>query len=331
MFETKIPHSFCNPNSKNDPILASRNHKKYPNLHLSSVVVNQTTPWITNADIHTILFAMSETDPPVEETVQMEVDEKSSPDVGEVASPAAASATKKEETTDTEKNNAAATDNTPSWDHSDRRVMLQGVFKYHDSKQCRKMVQDLLDTISKTEGTPMEIDKIKKAPKQSWVSVTLMKVEMVEPFINHVNSNDILSKSGRRLFAKQADSNERKRRGDDTEDARGGKRQKGKTATVECRRAVTEAEIKNKMCPLWNLSEEEQRNQKLKEMIKKCTMKIVQGKDGMACDSCFFPYFSSANILLFVFRKKLSRSSGPFQKSNEGKFLTTIGLNKKGP
>lgn len=240
-------------------------------------------PYPKHSPHYLFIVSMSEVDaPPAEKTVKAEVEEKPSPMATEEQSVAA---TITEEPTSTTENAAAATttaaatpavsENTPSWDHSDRRVMLQGVYKYHDTKQCRKLVEDMIETIKTTQGTTLEIHKTKKAPKQSWVSVTFSQVEMVQPFIDYVNNNDLKSRNGIKLFAKRAASNERKRRGEDSSD-RDGKRQKLKAAKAEARRPVTEEEIKDRMCPLWRLSEEEQRSQKLKNMIKKCSMKIIQ-------------------------------------------------------
>lgn len=291
----------------------------------------------------------------------MDVDEKASPNerqepqqviassddtaVGTAVGLAKEQTTTTTTTTTTDNATTGTTEETPSWDHSDRRVMLQGVFKYHDVKHCRKMVQGMIDTVNETQGKNLEIDKIKKAPKQSWVSITFMGVDMVEPFIQHVNNSEIVVKGGKRLFAKRAQSNERKRRGDDDDDGDNNKgsnherdnrkRAKVAAAIVQSRRAVTEDEIKDKICPLWKLSDEEQRNQKLKDMIKRCTMKIIQGKvifktrnDVVVCynmktdsNSDTLVLFSSSSKK----KKKLNPSFGTFPKNKEGRFLITIG------
>lgn len=192
-----------------------------------------------------------------------------------------------EETTETKPgatNNEAASEGTnlqsPAWDHSDRRVMLQGVSKYQDIKTVRKVVNKLVEELNEERGTSVAIDKAKKPPNKSWMTVTLTQVDMVQTFIEYINEKNIKCKGGQILFAKRSDqvgdSRNRKRRGDDdADDDRGGKRRNKQELTAQARRPVTQEEIKAKICPLWQLSEKEQSQRKLRDMIRKSSMKII--------------------------------------------------------
>ena len=169
-----------------------------------------------------------------------------------------------------------------AWDHSDRRVLLQGVHKFHDVKKTRKMAQEWIDEINTQQSSPLVLVKIKKPPKKTWASLSFETPDMVQPFIDYVNNKNVPgNKSGRALFAKRAAANDtvrdkRRRESDDEgEDGRGAKRQSRKELEQQSRRAATEEEVKDRVCPLWRLTPEEQATQKLKEMIKKSALKIM--------------------------------------------------------
>lgn len=167
-------------------------------------------------------------------------------------------------------------------------------------------------TAKQTTDTPkvMAFDKIKKPPQGTWMVVTMQTEAMVQPLIDYINNNnnEIRNKRGEKLTAKLVldddaggddDNNfnnnrgSRKRRGfDDDHDNGGGgggggdnnnkpqsKRQRNTAdgAVVQnARRPITVEELKDKVTPLWKLTTQEQLDQKMKLMIKKCAMKIIQ-------------------------------------------------------
>jgi hypothetical protein len=177
-------------------------------------------------------------------------------------------------------------------DHSNRRIVVQNVFKYTDNKAMEKDVKKWVEQMKEKAGNAktiavVEIEKVRKPPKSTWAVVTVKEEAMCQLLIDFVNTNDILNKKGGKLFAKLAlqDSqvvavDDRKRPGDSSKNDRNGfvpsKRQRMQEEERPARRPVTADEIKDKITPLWRLSAEEQRDQKTKEMIKKCAMKIIQ-------------------------------------------------------
>jgi hypothetical protein len=194
------------------------------------------------------------------------------------------------------------------WDFSNRKVMVQGVDTFHDVKTSTKMVQKWLE--EKTES-PIEfvVDKIKKPPKSTWMTVTLQSEAMVQPFIEYINASSIRNRKGNKIFAKPQlsatdhDSGRRRSRDDDdtmihgVDDSKNddhesyemkAKRQRQDTESPNdgtanhdrvmnsiARRPITLEELKDRIIPLWKLPTQEQLQYKMKEMIKKCAMKIV--------------------------------------------------------
>ena len=219
----------------------------------------------------------------------------------------------------------AGTQNDRPWDFSNRKVVVQGVDKFHDVKTATKMVQKWLDTTSTSTTAPSAsttttntslfvIDKIKKPPKSNWLLVTLQNEAMVQPFIEFINTSNIKSRKGNNVFAKvqqqQSNHNDddennnnhgrdrrRRHRDDDGEEENSGALNEddmGDAATntnshkrprrsiqdefnKTARRPISKEELYNKIIPLWNMSSSstEQAQYKMKEMIKKCAMKII--------------------------------------------------------
>ena len=196
--------------------------------------------------------------------------------------------------------NDANTTNDRPWDFTNRKVIIQGVDKYHDVKTATKMLHKWLDSAKTKPSSPFEIDKLKKPPKSNWLVVTLQSESMIQPFIDFINTSHFKSRKGETVFAKMPQSNhndndhdtnnhnpngERKRRhrndddddGDrDNENGKGDtKRQRRSIDNSTARRPISQEELYNRVIPLWNLPPAEQANHKLKEMIKKCAMKII--------------------------------------------------------
>jgi hypothetical protein len=182
------------------------------------------------------------------------------------------------------------------WDFSNRKVIVQGVDKFHDVKTATKMVQKWLE-IKPEVQVQFSIDKIKKPPKSTWMTITLQSETMVQPFIDYINSNSIRNRKGNKIFAKlqttSADhdrEHKRDRAVDDDDVAlvdhcetdkaqfkrpRREGTSKKEVDTALARRPIHVDELKDRIIPLWKLSSEEQLQFKMKEMIKKCAMKII--------------------------------------------------------
>jgi tRNA (uracil-5-)-methyltransferase len=183
--------------------------------------------------------------------------------------------------------NATTTSARP-WDHSNRKVLLQGVMKFQNSKAVTKSLDKWIERFNSSSSSgdlQLKYDKVKKPPKETWMVVTLQSEDMVEPFIRFINeTEDITNKRGNKIFAKRAnedDRNDNRKRQRPSEDAdreqSPTKRQRvSDDEGLQTRRFVTEEEVKDKIIPLWKLSEKEQVEIKMKEMIKKCAMSVVK-------------------------------------------------------
>jgi hypothetical protein len=195
----------------------------------------------------------------------------------ETTEPATQGADALEKTPDTDKSDTMeATSNgaTPAWDHSNRKVIVHNIMKFIDTKRMKKLVYEWFKQMKdKNPNLTIDFEKLRKPPKDAWVVITMKDEAMCQPFVNFINDNEILNKHGGKIAARQA-GNELKRNGADDDD-RPSKRARNAESAREARRPVTEEEIKDKIIPLWKLSEEDQKKKKLREMIKKCAMKIV--------------------------------------------------------
>lgn len=184
---------------------------------------------------------------------------------------------------------AAGAEGGRPWDFSNRRVLVQGVVKFHDVKRVTKEVNKWMEEINaERTDAPLAFDKIKKPPNGGWMVVTMQTEAMVLPFIDFINGTGIITKRGNKMLAKLAvdDSGgderdavgKRSAREDDDNDGQPSKRQRKAIDGDEvqnARRPITEEEIKYKITPLWKLSPQEQLDTKMKQMIKKCAMKIM--------------------------------------------------------
>ena len=191
------------------------------------------------------------------------------------------------------------------WDKTNRKVLINGVWKYDDNKAATKMVnqwlqdrqkkatagKDTSSSSSTNEQLPLEYERIKKPPKAAWMVVTMKDETMVQPLIDYVNNSNIRNKRGNALVAKRADDGDNdessgKKRGRDDSDANNNpssKRQRnavGAERAQKARRPITVEEIKDRITPLWRLTPEEQLDQKMKDMVKKCSMKIIKELKG---------------------------------------------------
>jgi hypothetical protein len=165
--------------------------------------------------------------------------------------------------------------------NSSRKVIIQNVYKYVDKKKVEKMAAVWFKDIQQLseEGFKIELEAVKKPPKENWTVLTLKDEAMVQPLIDYINNNEIANKKGGKLFAKIAEDNsgevdDRKRKAGDSNDENANKRQR------TARRPVTEDEVRDKVTPLWRKTTEEQLIVKSREMVKKCAMKIVQEVKG---------------------------------------------------
>jgi tRNA (uracil-5-)-methyltransferase len=174
--------------------------------------------------------------------------------------------------------NNRAEQNSPAkpWDFSNRKVMVLNMMKFHNAKAATKLVDEWLKDLP-----DVHYDKIKKPPKNDWMTITLQHQDMVQPFIDYINQSNILNQRGKKVTAKLAAATEedRKRKhssaldGTTAEDDPSSHRKRQKNQHV--RRYVNVEEIKDKVIPLWKYTESEQLNIKMKDMIKKCAIKIV--------------------------------------------------------
>ena len=182
----------------------------------------------------------------------------------------------------------------PQFDHTSRKVVIHNMLKYIRPKEITKLTTQWLSNIPPSE---ISIVKTKKPPKDSWMKVTLETEEMVSKFIKLINEGGgvdgkaMENGRGKPLFAKRADEMFTNQEGDDTEmstnkdDGDNRKRKNNATNNTNKRmrpdnrppiKILSNDEVRDKMTPLWRLSYEEQLNSKAKEMVNKCSKKIIK-------------------------------------------------------
>jgi len=188
--------------------------------------------------------------------------------------------------------------------HSKFRVIIHGVYKFEDQRQVKKTAASWFKAIQeKSPELKLELHKVKKPPKENWTVLTMKDESMVQPLIDYINNNRITNRKGFQLNAKISEESEgwddRKRKDVNSSDGGDNKRQRTKPPA---RRPVTQDEIRSKVTPLWKLSEEEQRDTKTKEMVRRCAMKTVQEIKGR------FRYVHQAQIR-FELRRRRRRTT----------------------
>ena len=182
-------------------------------------------------------------------------------------------------TTETEESSNAPTENGVSFDNSDRKVIIMGIFKHFNGARAEKDIRAWIQkNKAATGGTTIQIQKVKKPPKVEWACVTLKEASMVPLLVNLINSDDsLVDRRGRKVKAQPADQEEdsmsRKRAEDGGEDGRAEKRRK---TIEESRRPVTEEEIKDALIPLHKISRQEQLETKYTDMLQNCVLKLVK-------------------------------------------------------
>jgi len=199
--------------------------------------------------------------------------------------------------TDTANNNNNNNNNNiirrdPQFDHTSRKVVIHNMLKYIRPKEITKLTTQWLSNIPPSE---ISIVKTKKPPKDSWMKVTLETEEMVPKFIKLINEGGVDGKAmengrGKPLFAKRADEMFTNQEGDDTkmsnkDDGDNRKRKNNATNNTNKRmrpdnrppiKILSNDEVRDKITPLWRMSYEEQLNSKAKEMVNKCSKKIIK-------------------------------------------------------
>jgi hypothetical protein len=161
-----------------------------------------------------------------------------------------------------------------AFDCASRQIMVYGVKKLKKEK-AKQTVDEwvILAKERKYNVANGTIERIKKPPTGSWMQLTLSDDAMVQPMIDFINSGTIELK-GCSLRADRADSNNNgKRKGDKQGDGPAAKRQCNNDDVADA--FISEEELKNKVTPLWKIPAEEQKKLKVREMVQKCAMKIV--------------------------------------------------------
>ena len=176
-------------------------------------------------------------------------------------------------------------------DKSNLKVVIHGVMAFHAQKAISKMVDKWLKDMqsSSVEGDKppnFEYDRVKKPPKATWAVVTMKDESMVQPLVDYINSNDLRNQKGNKLFAKPgidggdtSSAGDKRTRNENGDDPKASKRQRNIATTEriqQARRPITLDELKDRITPLWKLTQEEQLQKKKMEMVKKCAQKLIK-------------------------------------------------------
>lgn len=169
------------------------------------------------------------------------------------------------------------------WDYSNRKVVIYNIMKFAKAKEMEKLVHRWMEQMKqKHPDCKIAFDKIKKPPRDNWLVITLKEEAMCQPFVDFINQNEVLNKRGGRLVAKRGEEDTKRTRDDaeveqkeDGDSSKVSKRSRRDEIVDAARRPVTENEIRDKITPLWQLSKEEQKAFKMRDMINKCSAKII--------------------------------------------------------
>ena len=154
-------------------------------------------------------------------------------------------------------------------DNTDKKVYVHNVLKYLNQRVVNRMTDEWLKKLQ-VDHPSLLFDKVKKPPKDNWILVTVNSAEFVQPLIDYINSSNLQNKKGGNLYATRATS-KRKRDGNNNEESDSRKRQHRDRNAVQ-----TPRDPRDVITPLWRQSYEDQLKSKVKEMVRKSAMKIVQ-------------------------------------------------------
>jgi hypothetical protein len=160
-----------------------------------------------------------------------------------------------------------------AFDCASRQIMVYGVKKLKKEK-AKQTVDEWLalakeNNYNVANGT---IERIKKPPAGGWMQLTLSDDAMVQPMIDFINSGTIDLKGSTLRAERSVNNNAGKRKGDKHDYNPDAKRQRNSKIADAF---ISEEELKNKVMPLWKIPAEEQKKLKVREMVQKCAMKIV--------------------------------------------------------
>lgn len=178
-----------------------------------------------------------------------------------------------QETVASETNESTAVDR--SWDYTNRKVIVRNILKHMKQKEIDASIKSWLDALE--DPNSIRVSKIKKAPRQPWIQLTLETEDMVQPFIEHMNSNKFTNRKGNLLRADRVTlgdnkKDNRKRKSTDSN----GEDEQSNAKKHKPNIPKTDDEVRDVITPFWRKSYDEQLIQKQRDMIKKCAIKIVQ-------------------------------------------------------
>jgi tRNA (uracil-5-)-methyltransferase len=161
----------------------------------------------------------------------------------------------------------------PSWDNTNRKIVVHNVMKFMNPKHVERLSQSLLEGLQQ-DFPEATFAKVKKPPKDNWVQITLHKDEWVQPLIDQINSGRMTNKKGGVLYATRVDNNKGDKRGRDDGDAENGnKRQRTSDDDDKPRPPRDPRDV---VTPFWKTPYEEQLKAKTKQMVQQSCMKIVK-------------------------------------------------------
>lgn len=182
-------------------------------------------------------------------------------------------------TSNTDKTNSSNTsvtaDAADPFDKTSRKVIVYNVLKYIKNVELPSLVQTWI-----ADHPNLAIEKQKKPPQSNWVQVTLKTEDMVTPFLELMNSGSLSNKRGQVYYAKKCD-NENQKRGDDRDNSKSRKRKPNPGSTTEPEteydplKVLSDAEVLNSLVPYWDKTYEHQLIMKNRQVIQKCTKKII--------------------------------------------------------
>ena len=170
---------------------------------------------------------------------------------------------------------------------SKRRMVLKHIWKYDGDKDVRKLVDRIISSYESDESnnekaTELIVEDIRKPPKVGFAVLTLQTEKMAQELIQFVNkkaNTDDATFKNKKGFSFEAESSagddenldkKRKFNGDDDGASKRTQREPPKP------KYLTDDQVRDIITPYWRLSKDEQILRKQREMIKRCTIKIIQ-------------------------------------------------------
>merc|ERR1711862_430390 len=162
----------------------------------------------------------------------------------------------------------------PIIDRTSHKVIVHNILKFNRKNELENQIKEWLSYAPSDK--PIKIHSQKKPPTHNFIKFTFDSEDMVDTFLNIMNTHNFKNRNGKAIYAARCynnnnddDYNDKKRstRNDDDNNNNNNNNKKHSNEILDIRDVTT---------PLWKMKYSDQLIYKQRDLIKGCAMKIVK-------------------------------------------------------